>query len=245
MPDSSIQSSQQKHRYWALIPAAGIGTRMAAAIPKQYIKLHGKEVLAWTLEVLTSLDFLEKIVLVLHPDDNYFSEKMSADFPDVLQVEGGEERQHSVSNGLNFLKTLASDDDWILVHDAARPCVKAEDIHKLINELEDNPVGGILASRVRDTLKQADNSLRVKSTLDRNNYWLAATPQLFRFKLLLDALNSVKASNQIATDEAAAIEALGLPVKLVEGHRDNIKITSSEDLALAEFLLEQAGKVDA
>jgi len=218
---------------------------MAAAMPKQYIKLHGKEVLAWTLEVLTSLDFLEKIVLVLHPDDNYFSEKMSADFPDVLQVEGGEERQHSVSNGLNFLKTLASDDDWILVHDAARPCVKAEDIHKLINELEDNPVGGILASRVRDTLKQTDNSLRVKSTLDRNDYWLAATPQLFRFKLLLDALNSVKASNQIATDEAAAIEALGLPVKLVEGHRDNIKITSSEDLALAEFLLEQAGKVDA
>jgi len=218
---------------------------MAAAIPKQYIKLHGKEVLAWTLEVLTSLDFLEKIVLVLHPDDNYFSEKMSADFPDVLQVEGGEERQHSVSNGLNFLKTLASDDDWILVHDAARPCVKAEDIHKLINELEDNPVGGILASRVRDTLKQTDNSLRVKSTLNRNDYWLAATPQLFRFKLLLDALNSVKASNQIATDEAAAIEALGLPVKLVEGHRDNIKITSSEDLALAEFLLEQAGKVDA
>ena len=218
---------------------------MATAIPKQYIKLHGKEVLAWTLEVLTSLDFLEKIVLVLHPDDNYFSEKMSADFPDVLQVEGGEERQHSVSNGLNFLKTLASDDDWILVHDAARPCVKAEDIHKLINELEDNPVGGILASRVRDTLKQADNSLMVKSTLDRNDYWLAATPQLFRFKLLLDALNSVKASNQIATDEAAAIEALGLPVKLVEGHRDNIKITSSEDLALAEFLLEQAGKVDA
>jgi len=123
--------------------------------------------------------------------------------------------------------------------------VKAEDIHKLINELEGNPVGGILASRVRDTLKQADNSLRVKSTLDRNDYWLAATPQLFRFKLLLDALNSVKASNQIATDEAAAIEALGLPVKLVEGHRDNIKITSSEDLALAEFLLEQAGKVDA
>lgn len=218
---------------------------MGAAIPKQYIKLHGKEVLAWTLEALIGLDFLEKIVLVLHPDDTYFSDKMSADFPDVLQVQGGEERQHSVSNGLNFLKNLAADDDWILVHDAARPCVKSDDIYKLLNELDDDPVGGILASRVRDTLKHADKSRKVKSTLNRNDYWLAATPQLFRFKLLLDALNSVKESDQIATDEAAAVEAMGLPVRLVEGHSDNIKITSSEDLALAEFLLEQAGKVDA
>jgi 2-C-methyl-D-erythritol 4-phosphate cytidylyltransferase len=218
---------------------------MGAAIPKQYIKLHGKEVLAWTLEVLSGLDFLEKTVLVLHPDDKYFSEKMAADFPTVLQVEGGEERQHSVSNGLNFLKSLAADDDWVLVHDAARPCVKSDDIYKLLNELEDDPVGGILASRVKDTLKQADDSLQVISTLDRNDYWLAATPQLFRIGLLVDALNNVKETGQIATDEAAAIEAMGLPVKLVEGHSDNIKITSSEDLALAEFLLEQAGKVDA
>jgi 2-C-methyl-D-erythritol 4-phosphate cytidylyltransferase len=243
LPDSSTQTSQ-KNKIWALVPAAGIGTRMGAGIPKQYIKLHGKAVLAWTLEVLLGLEFLEKIVLILHPEDTYFSEKMAADFPAVLQVKGGEERQHSVSNGLEFLKTLAADDDWVLVHDAARPCVKADDIYKLVQELQDDAVGGILASRVKDTLKHADDSQQVLSTVDRNDYWLAATPQLFRFKLLMDALNNVKKSKKIATDEAVAIEAMGQPVKLIEGHRDNIKITSSEDLALAEFLLEQTGRAD-
>ncbi len=251
MPYIPAQSNARKNKYWAIVPAAGIGRRLGAKTPKQYQKLHGREVLAWTLQILIELDFMEKIILVLHPDDKYFSSYLEVEFPDVVVVNGGEERQHSVVNGLKYLETFASDDDWILVHDAARPCLLSEDLNKLLSHLENDEVGGILASPIKDTLKHSDSSLptegslKITSTLNRNEYWLAATPQLFRFRMLLNALTKAQEAGQIATDEAAAVEALGLPVKIVEGRSDNIKITSTEDLALAEFLLKQLGKVNA
>ena len=245
MPDSSTKNEQQLNKYWALVPAAGIGRRLGAKTPKQYVKLHDREVLAWTLQTLSALEFLEKIVLVLHPEDNYFATYLDQEFPDVLLVTGGEERQDSVANGLEFLKELADDNDWVLVHDAARPCLLAEDVTKLVSSLKQDKVGGILASQVKDTLKRSDDSLMVVDTLKRNEYWLAATPQLFRFSLLLDALTKAQESGLIATDEAAAIEALGLPVKIIEGRSDNLKITSHEDLVLAEFLLNKLGKINA
>ena len=253
MPDSPIQPMPTKNKYWALVPAAGIGKRLGAKTPKQYLKLHGKELLVWTLQTLSELEYLERIVLVLHPDDDYFYTNLSKDFPNILVVSGGQERQHSVAYGLDLLKTLAQGDDWIFVHDAVRPCVTKDDINKLKNALENDEVGGILASRVKDTLKHSDvsisaegslaseGSLKVSSTLNRDEYWLAATPQLFRFKVLLDAFSQMQESGQNATDEAVAVEALGLPVKIIEGRSDNIKITSQEDLALAEFLLKQLG----
>jgi len=245
LPDLPTQSEQTINKYWALVPAAGIGKRLGSKIPKQYLKLHGQEVLAWTLQTLAAADFIEKIVLVLHPDDNYFAGHLAQKFPDVLVVPGGEERQDSVANGLAFLKGLAKNDDWVLVHDAARPCLLLEDLTKLVNHLKEDAVGGILASQVKDTLKHSDESCKVLDTLKRNEYWLAATPQMFRFSLLCEALNSAKEAGFIATDEAAAIEAMGLPVTIVEGRSDNLKITSQEDLALAEFLLQKLGKIHA
>lgn len=245
MQDSSTQTDQQINKYWALVPAAGIGRRLGSKTPKQYLKLHDREVLAWTLQTFTDLDFLEKIILILHPEDNYFATYMAQEFPDVLLVKGGEERQDSVANGLEFLKDLAGDDDWVLVHDAARPCLMAEDLIKLVSSLKEDKVGGILATQVKDTLKRSDDSFKVVDTLIRNEYWLAATPQLFRFSLMLEALTKAQESGLVATDEAAAIEALGMPVKIVEGRSDNLKITSQEDLALAEFLLKQLGKINA
>lgn len=245
MSETSIQSQQQNAKYWALVPAAGIGKRLGAKTAKQYVKLHGQEVLAWTLQTLMALDILEKIVLVLHPEDTYFATYLSQRFPDVLIVNGGDERQDSVANGLAFLKEFADDNDWVLVHDAARPCLLADDVNKLVSRLKQDEVGGILATQVRDTLKRADESLKVVETLQRSAHWLAATPQLFRFKILFDAVTEAKQAGFSATDEAAAVEAIGLPVQIVEGRKDNLKITSQEDLALAEFLLKQLGKIHA
>jgi 2-C-methyl-D-erythritol 4-phosphate cytidylyltransferase len=155
LPDSSTQTDQQINKYWALVPAAGIGRRLGATTPKQYLKLHDREVLAWTLQTLTALDFLEKIVLLLHPEDDYFATYLAQEFPDVLLATGGKERQDSVANGLEFLKDLAVDNDWVLVHDAARPCLLAEDVIKLVSSLKEDKVGGILATQVKDTLKMS------------------------------------------------------------------------------------------
>lgn len=244
MPDSLIKENQHKDKYWALVPAAGMGKRMGSKTPKQYLKLHDKEVLAWTLQTLSQLDYLEKIVLVLNADDNYFSDHLAQDFPEVSVVGGGEERQDSVANGLNYIKTLAKDDDWVFIHDAARPCLTRSDIDKLRNALLNNETGGILASCIKDTLKQADVELNVSSTLNRDEHWLAATPQMFRLGIMLDAYSKAAESKQRVTDEASAVEALGVPVKIVEGRSDNIKITSNEDLVYAEFLLKKLGMIN-
>ncbi len=232
------------------MPAAGLGQRMKSDVPKQYQKLHGKEVLAWTLQTLCSLNYLQEIVLVLHPNDSYYNANLAASFPNVKVVVGGEERQHSVINGLAYLKNKAEAEDWVFVHDAARPCITQDDINWLKTELQNDEIGGILASKVKDTLKQAisvEKSIQhefhqVAVTLPREDHWLAATPQLFRFTILWDALTAQQTSGGIVTDESAAIEALDKPVKIIEGRSDNIKITSPEDIMLAEFILKQQGK---
>ncbi len=239
MTELTSASNLKPSKYWAIVPAAGVGKRMGAALPKQYLKLNGKEILVWTLSLLSELDFLEKIVLVVNPEDDYFSENLASDFPNVLLVDGGAERLNSVAKGLDALSKLASDKDWVLVHDAVRPCVRKMDINNLLEKLSSNQVGGILASPVKDTLKRSDSAMHVTETLDRTQHWLAATPQMFRYGLLQKAIDAAIVSSYQATDEAAAIEALGLPVQLVEGHSDNIKVTSKEDLALLEFILQQ------
>tara|TARA_R110000824_G_scaffold288508_3_gene476824 strand:- start:163059 stop:163772 length:714 start_codon:yes stop_codon:yes gene_type:complete len=233
----------QNQKCWALVPAAGIGKRFGSDTPKQYLKLHNREILAWTLQTLRDLPYLEKIILVLHPDDDYFAASLAVQFPDLIIVEGGDERLNSVANGLQALHMLAADNDWVMVHDAVRPCVMPEDINKLVVSMQHDDVGGVLASPVKDTLKRSDAAMQVVDTPDRSQYWLAATPQLFRFGVLRNAMSAALQKGFLATDEAAAVEALGLAVKLVEGRSDNIKITSPEDLKLAEFLLMQLGKV--
>lgn len=225
-------------RYFAVVPAAGIGKRMGAAVPKQYLPLAGKPVLQHTLERLLQVARLERVVVALAPADPHWPMLAAAADPRVTATLGGEERAESVRNGLCALQEIAQDLDWVLVHDAARPCLRAEDVERLIDVLADDPVGGILALPSVDTLKEIEGG-RIRSTLDRRQVWRALTPQMFRYRLLCDALEVTLTAQVKVTDEAQALERAGFKPRIVEGSPDNIKITRPEDLALAEFFLER------
>jgi 2-C-methyl-D-erythritol 4-phosphate cytidylyltransferase len=222
--------------YWMIVPAAGIGARIAADVPKQYLKLHNKTILEHTLNKLLTYSLLEKVLVVLSPADTHW-QTLKLQHPKLLTTYGGAERYHSVLNGLLALKNSADENDWVLVHDAARPCLQHADIDKLIKQVNDHPVGGILAAPLRDTVKQSLVNNHIEKTLDRNTLWQAFTPQMFRYGLLRTALQSAIANNQLVTDDAAAVELLGEKPILVEAQRSNIKITTAEDLKLAEFYL--------
>ena len=220
--------------YWVIIPAAGIGKRMGTEIPKQYLKLGDQTVLEHTINRFQNLPQIKGIVICLAPDDLFFNQLSIS--KQIMMTNGGKERSDSVLNGLNFLEKYAEENDWILVHDAARPCVRKSDIEKLMFELQDHEVGGLLAVPVRDTMKRAKNQ-QVETTVNRENLWHALTPQMFRFKTLKTALETALEKQQIITDEAQAIEFLGLHPMLIEGHADNIKITHPNDLQLAHLFL--------
>lgn len=224
-------------RFWAVVPAAGVGARMRAQVPKQYLPLHGKTVIEHTLERLCAHPAIDGLVVALSERDRYWAGLGWTCDKTFLRAPGGAERCHTVLNALDVLADVAAPEDWVLVHDAARPCLRGEDIDRLIRELETHPVGGLLAVPVRDTMKCADAGGSVDATLDRSNLWHALTPQMFRLELLRSALRSAIESGELVTDESAAVERLGLSPRLVEGHADNIKITRPEDLALAEFFL--------
>ncbi|MBI5040510.1 MAG: 2-C-methyl-D-erythritol 4-phosphate cytidylyltransferase, partial [Gammaproteobacteria bacterium] len=160
-----------------------------------------------------------------------------------VTASGGIERAESVLNALDMLREHAVEDDWVLVHDAARPCVRTEDLNHLVTALRDDAVGGLLAIPVRDTMKQADAEQRCNATVDRSRLWHALTPQMFRLGALRDALRSAAARGVVVTDDASAMEQAGLRPRLIEGHADNLKITRPEDLALAEFYLRQQGRL--
>lgn len=229
--------------FYAVVPAAGIGRRMSAAIvdgvPKQYYSLLGKTVLEHTLDKLWTVPGLRHIVLVVARGDKHLANLPLVNDARISVVAGGAERCHSVLNGLQNLATHCDDSDWVLVHDAARPCVKRSDIINLLDAVRGDPVGGILALPVSDTLKSVvDNA--IVNTVDRAHLWQAQTPQLFRYRALTDALLDGIANQVLITDEASALEARGARVKVVEGCRSNIKITRPEDLALAEFYLSEA-----
>lgn len=227
-------------QFWAVIPAAGSGSRMAASIPKQYLPLRGKSVLQHTLERLLDHPRLRAVVLVLAPDDAHWP-RLDAQYQDrpLITAEGGAERAHSVLNGLRALAGPAAAEDWVLVHDAARPCIRREDIDRLLERLGDHPVGGLLGLPVADTMKRADRDGNVIETVDRQQLWRALTPQMFRHGALLQALQQALERGDLVTDESAAMEIAGHRPRMVEGHPDNIKITRREDLALAEWYLAQ------
>jgi len=238
----SEANAQQQVRFWAVIPAAGSGRRMGADIPKQYLSLAGHSVLEHTLHRLSLLPAISGIMVVLSPDDTYWKQqRLDWVARPVYTVQGGQERSDSVINGLHALAPRVSEADWVLVHDAARPCVRPQDIQTLISSCRDDPVGGLLARPVNDTMKQGDADARVVTTVPRSNLWHALTPQMFRYGTLLQALEQARAQGLEITDEAMAMEAAGLPGRLVEGHADNIKITRPEDLALAEYYLRVQG----
>lgn len=234
----SHSSLTQTPAYWIVVPAAGVGARMGSTFPKQYLPLAGKTVIENTLERLLALPNIAGIYLVLSPEDNHWDGLSLAENSRIRRIAGGAERCDSVLNALEHLQEIASPDDWVLVHDAARPCVHEHSILKLIDEVKNHAVGGILGVPVGDTLKQVNDST-IRSTADRRFLWHAQTPQMFRIDLLHNCLRKALADGKVITDESSALECYGYQPLMVQGRSDNIKITRPEDLAIAVILLQQ------
>jgi len=228
-----------KPAVWAVVPAAGVGSRMGSAIPKQYLTLLGQPVIEHTLNLLLSHPLINSIYLPLDAADSYWTQLALAQDPRIHRVQGGQERCHSVLNALHEIAPQASSRDWVLVHDVARPCLWLEDLDRLFTELEEDEVGGLLGVPVADTLKRTDARGVVEKTIDRRQVWRAYTPQMFRFGVLYKALREALARQALVTDEASAVELAGYRPRMVQGRGDNIKITVPSDLAMAELYLRQ------
>ena len=224
----------QAPRYFALIPAAGVGARMGAGSPKQYLKIGGKPMLRHTLDAFQSSELIAHTFVVVSPDDPFIDAVAPHHGVTVLRC-GGASRMESVRNGLAVLASTLASGDWVLVHDAARPGLNAELIEKLITSTGQHPVGGLLGLPVVDTVKRCIVG-EACGTIPRNGLWLAQTPQMFRYQLLREALTAATDPNTI-TDDASAVVALGLTPKLVEGHPRNLKVTLPDDIRIAELYL--------
>lgn len=223
---------------WALVPAAGSGRRFGGEVPKQYLHAAGKPLIAHALDALLAHPGVDGAVVALAADDPHWPGWTSLHGKPVIACIGGGERADSVLAALCALPDGVGD-DVLLVHDAARPNLRADDIGKLIDAATACADGAILAAPVRDTLKRADAAARIEATEPRDGLWRALTPQAFRRDLLRRALETARADGIVATDEAMAVERLGLRPALVEGREDNLKVTTPADLALAEFLLSR------
>lgn len=223
---------------WAVIPAAGAGRRMGSAVPKQYLPLAGRTVIDWTISKLLSHPAVDGVIVALSLEDAHWQHTEYATHASVERVNGGAERCHSVFNALNALSDKAAPEDWVLVHDAARPCVHHQDISKLIETVEKKQlIGGLLGMLVRDTMKRTNQLNQITTTVERDQLWHAFTPQMFRLKTLQTALEDALTAGVQITDEASALEWAGYKPIMVEGQPDNIKITRPADLELAEFYL--------
>jgi len=226
------------HHYWAVIPAAGVGKRMGSQIPKQYLPLAGTTVLQQTLNIFLQHADISGIVLAVTDNDPYWHDMAGCynqkNSKVIMLASGGSERCYSVLNALNVLSHHAQDDDWVLVHDAARPCLLGSDIDLLINTLKESTCGGLLGLPMADTVKRCDAQHQVLSTVDRSDLWRALTPQMFPLKLLKDALTHALNNNAQVTDEASAVELQGFHPMIIEGQASNIKITHPSDLQVAE-----------
>ena len=243
LPPPSLESSEDG--IWGLIPAAGVGLRVGADIPKQSLLLPGRPLILHTLERLCHYPRLNGVMVGVSAQDRHWQahETEAERLPKFLGTcPGGETRAHTVLNGLKAFAAHARDSDWVLVHDAVRPCVRLSDIDALVNAVEAGKDGGLLALPVADTVKRADKAGCVAETVSRNGLWRALTPQMCRISARRAALERALAHGEEVTDEAAAIEAAGGHPKLVAGHADNIKITLPGDLALAELFLKQQEK---
>ncbi|MEE8364888.1 MAG: 2-C-methyl-D-erythritol 4-phosphate cytidylyltransferase [Gammaproteobacteria bacterium] len=234
-----MSSYANNSRIWAIVPASGVGKRMQSSTPKQYLKLGEKTIIEHTLDRLLSFDGIYGVILALRADDtdwpglNYQSEKP------ILTTNGGEERKHSVFNGLLKLRKLDLDDPYALVHDAVRPLVTHWDLACLVKAATNHEAGALLALPITDTIKQQDEQGNSIKSVAREGLWRAFTPQLFRANLLHRALEYVLQNELEITDDAAAIEALGMKPKLVPCSAENIKLTHPEDLSLAEQILSR------
>jgi 2-C-methyl-D-erythritol 4-phosphate cytidylyltransferase len=228
-------------RYFVVIPAAGSGRRFSSSIPKQYAALGAATVIEHALAPFESDPDCAGIIVAIAPDDRWWPAIAARRSRLIEGVMGGEQRAHSVRNALRALASRVRDDDWIMVHDAARPCFSSTDLKLLKRELAAHPVGGLLAVPLADTLKRAlepgSQVAHVDATIDRNGLWRAVTPQVFRCGMLLRALEAALDAQRAPTDEAQAIEWAGHRPRLIAGRADNIKVTTADDLALATAIL--------
>ncbi|MBK6981128.1 MAG: 2-C-methyl-D-erythritol 4-phosphate cytidylyltransferase [Betaproteobacteria bacterium] len=228
-------------KIFALVPAAGQGTRLGDALPKQYLPLAGRPMMFHALEALAAVPRIDHVIAILSPLDRHWGAHDWSALPDKIEAlfAGGASRGRSVANALSLLEARAAPGDWILVHDAARPCLAKSLVEQFLDEIEDDPVGGLLAMPLADTLKRGEESMRVGETIPRAGLWRAQTPQMFRYGLLRRALEREAES----TDESQAVEALGQMPRIVQGENANLKVTFADDIALAEMILaRQQGK---
>jgi 2-C-methyl-D-erythritol 4-phosphate cytidylyltransferase len=234
-----IKQVKGDKQFVVIVPAAGVGKRMLASCPKQYLEINNQSILTHTTNLLLSHPKIAKVIIVLSNGDEYFAQTGLAENSNVIRVTGGKERVDSVLNGLHAIDIERN--PWVLVHDAARPCVTHDDIDKLIEQCIASNCGGLLAAQVVDTMKQNSEQrpYTVGRTIERSNLWHAFTPQMYKTTELKSAIEQALEQGKEITDESSAIELSGLPSLLVLGRRDNIKITRPEDLALAAFYLDQ------
>lgn len=224
---------------WAIVPAAGRGTRMGTGTPKQYLQVMGLTLIEHSLRALLRHPEVDAVMVALAPDDPFWAGWREMEGKPIYTCQGGVERADSVLAALQALPATVSEDQFVLVHDAARPCLRAVDLSRLFAIGQADPIGAILAAPVRDTLKRANDEGRSAMTEPREALWRALTPQMFRRGGLTRALQAAMRVGAKVTDEAMAMERLGLKPKLVEGSEDNIKVTTPADLALAEFILRR------
>jgi 2-C-methyl-D-erythritol 4-phosphate cytidylyltransferase len=230
---SMTKKTQIEQDNVAIVPAAGIGARMAAAMPKQYLTLGTQSILGHTLDALLSHPHIAQVIVALHPQDDRFLSLPQAKHPKLITVIGGDERADSVLAAL----AVAPEHAWALVHDAARPCLTHSDIDKLLASKQAFPQGAILAMPVRDTMKRSDDKGVINHTVDRAQLWHALTPQYFKVADLLENLAAALHAGAVITDEASAMEWAGVYPGLVSGRADNIKVTHPDDLHLAELFM--------
>ncbi len=229
---------------WAIVPAAGTGTRMQAHLPKQYLQLLGRPVILHTLERLCGYPPMRGVLVGIAPDDDYWHTLSTSHLKKFLGTfAGGPLRAQTVLKGLVALARHARGDDWVMVHDAVRPCIRHVDLDKLATAVGSSADGALLAIPATDTMKRADDEGKVEETVSRMGLWRALTPQIFRLDALRAALEAALTGNEDITDDSFAMERMGARPRLVEGFPDNIKITRPADLMLAErFLRQQAGE---
>ena len=229
-----------KDNYFLIVPASGVGTRMGSSTPKQYLRLeNGLTIIDQCLKTLLEIKLISGFVVALSSTDSFFQSSHFYNHSKILAIaEGGKERFNSVLSALNSLNKTAQPNDWVLVHDSVRPCIKKSDIEKLIREVSNDSIGGILATSAIDTVKEKNASGSIK-TIDRKKLYMAQTPQMFRFGILKEAIESAIKMGGKITDESEAIEKLGHSVKIIGGSSSNIKITTKDDIDLANYFLKK------
>ncbi len=230
---------------WAVVPAAGVGRRMGGELPKQYLPLLGRPLIAHTLSRLGNHYRVQGLVVALSAEDEYWPSVVPDTTCPLWTAIGGAERCHSVLAALDALQEKAHPREWVLVHDAARPCIHPDDIDRLLEKVEKHgAAGGLLGLPISDTVKRTDETGLIMETVDRRGLWRAATPQMFRYGELHEALHAAIAADDLVTDEAAAMERIGIRPLMVEGRADNIKVTRPGDLELAALYLSQQNQMD-